>query len=102
MPESIRHIYGVVADSGTPITQHGFSVTQSQPGLYDIQFTTAFSEIPAMSATQVFPNELNNPGGSTNDNAVIVFIRKDSCRIKTGASDGNPQSRDFTFIAAGN
>jgi hypothetical protein len=76
-------------------------VNRAKEGLYDVTFDQPFSEIPAVAATQIYPDQTDNDGGDTRDNVVAVYVRKDACRLKTGDSGGNAKDRDFSFVVCG-
>lgn len=81
--------------AGTVLT-----VTHPNTGLYDINFNASFSDVPTVVVTQIFPGGASE-GGDTRDNAVVVFVTKDSCRIKCGDGSGQPSDRMFSMIAVG-
>ena len=96
-------IWGIVSADGTPAAGTGYKVFKDDdPGVYDISFNTSFNGSPAVVATQLYPNQPTSKGGDTRDNAVVVFIAADRCRIVTGQDDGSHVNRDFSFVAIGN
>lgn len=96
-------IWGIVSADGTPASGTGYKVFKDDdPGVYDISFDTSFTKSPAVVATQLFPNQPNSKGGDTRDNAVVVSIEADRCRIVTGQDNGSHVNRDFSFVAIGN
>ncbi|UHA73164.1 hypothetical protein [Paenibacillus sp. 481] len=99
MGYQVRVVAGSVSANGSVVSGKGFRVSKVGTGLYDVFFTPPFGSPPGVSATQVF--FLGGLGGDTRDNAVLVFIQNDRFRVKTGASDGTAQDRDFSFVAAG-
>ena len=103
MTEEVRHIYGIVDASGHAITQVGYTVDKAvnTNGLYDITFDQPFQFSPSVTATQLYPDETDSTGGNTLDNAVLVYVRNDRCRIKTGDSSGTATNRSFCFTAVG-
>jgi len=97
-----RIIRGSVGSDGSIVSGGGFSVVWAGTGLYDIYFTTPFSDRPTATASQVYPSfDGFGGGGSTLDNAVIVGLSSTRLRIKTGDSDGDVSNRNFTFIVIG-
>lgn len=78
-----------------------FKVDKADTGLYTIILNGSFSTIPGVSTTQIYPDDVNNKGGNTRDNAVLVGVRNDRFRVKTGNGDGNAENRFFSFIAIG-
>jgi hypothetical protein len=99
----VTTIWGIVSADGTPASGTGYKVFKDDdPGVYDISFDTSFAVRPAVVATELFPNQANSKGGDTRDNAVVVSIGTDRCRIVTGQDDGSHVNRDFSFVAIGN
>jgi hypothetical protein len=96
-----RTIWGVVASNAKIVSGSGFKVDHSNTGLYTILFEEPFHVIPAISATQIFPDDVNSQGGDTRDNAVLVGVVNDRFRVKTGGSDGKGADRHFSFVAMG-
>ena len=95
-------VTGFIARDGSKISGDGdYDVVKANRGLYNIVFRPPFAVTPVVVATQVFPNDVNNQGGSTRDNAVIVGITERQFRVKVGNGNGDPEDRDFTFIATG-
>jgi hypothetical protein len=78
---------------------HG--VQRVSTGIYIVTFSFTFSNRPTVVATQCFPGgiDMNNNGGSTLDNAIVVSITNTQVKIKTGDSNGNSSDRDFAFMA---
>jgi hypothetical protein len=78
-------------------------------GIFHVQFKAgSFNAIPAVTVTQIYPGHPTDPigcsgssGGDTRDNAVIICIEKDFCRIKTGGSGGGGENRSFSITAIG-
>ncbi|MBO6790597.1 MAG: hypothetical protein JJ894_08680 [Dinoroseobacter sp.] len=101
-----RSVYGYVQNvSGvaTLISGSGVeTVTRTHNGVCEVEFSTPFTSIPAVVATQRFNlgSEPTNPG-DTRDNAVVVEITEKSCIIQTGDSLGARADRDFSFVATG-
>jgi len=83
---------------------------EASNGIYHVQFRVGtFNTTPAISVTQIYNGSPGAPisctggsGGDTTDNAVIICIDKDYCRIKTGGSSGKGEFRSFSLIAVGN
>ena len=96
-----RTMWGVIGPDGKIISGTGFKVDHSNTGTYTILFEEPFHVIPAISATQIFPNDVSSQGGDTRDNAVLVGIINDRFRVKTGGGDGRAADRHFTFVAMG-
>lgn len=93
-------IWGVVHSNGKILSGTGFTVHKDPgEGVYDITFVKAFPELPAVLATQLFPNQPDSSGGNTKDNAVVVYIDKTYCRVVTGNENGHHTNRDFSFMA---
>lgn len=86
-----------------------FTVTKVSSGVYDIAFKVAFTSLPTVIVTQVYPNkdstnafgDTTSAGGSTLDNAVVAGIIKGQCRIIIGGGNGVPSDRYFSFLAYG-
>ena len=95
-----RSVWGFVRSTGKVETGTGYRVTHDSNGTYTVLFDVPFNTGPAVVATQCYPGE-KEQGGDTRDNAVIVSISSDRCRIVTGEDDGAKVDRDFTFIAIG-
>ncbi|MGH2507301.1 MAG: hypothetical protein ACRDHZ_07835 [Ktedonobacteraceae bacterium] len=102
--------WGHIKDNGSIAFGSGnFSVTKVSTGVYDIAFKSAFTSLPSVIVTQVFPDvdsintvgNITSAGGSVLDNAVVVGIIKEQCRIKTGGGDGVAADRRFSFLAYG-
>jgi hypothetical protein len=78
-------------------------------GIYHVQFRAGvFNTTPAVTVTQIYNGKPDSPiscsgnsGGNTRDNAVIICIEKDFCRIKTGESGGGGEFRSFSLTAVG-
>lgn len=95
-------IGGLVNSNGKKEAGAGFEVERQGTGLYLITFHKPFSEIPAASVTQIYPNPNQFArGGKTTDNAVICGINGEKVKVKMGDSNGNAQDRWFTFIIMG-
>ncbi len=96
-----RTVWGVISPVGEIISGTGFKVDHSNSGIYTILFQDPFNVVPAVSVTQIYPNDVHSQGGDTRDNAVLVGIVNDRFRVKVGGADGKPQNRFFTFVATG-
>jgi hypothetical protein len=96
-----RTVWGFVSPEGNILSGTGFLVDRSNTGLYSILFEHPFNVVPAVVATQVYPNDVSSQGGDTRDNAVIVGIATHRVRVKTGNGEGKADNRYFTFIATG-
>ena len=95
-------IGGLVNRDGRKEAGAGFEVKRQAKGFYLIIFKEPFSEIPAASVTQIYPDPNHfEQGGKTTDNAVICGINKEKVKVKTGDGNGNPDDRWFTFIIMG-
>ncbi|MGH6872962.1 MAG: hypothetical protein ACREHE_15805 [Rhizomicrobium sp.] len=95
-----RILAGSVYSNGDIAGGSGFSVVQTQTGLYVVTFDTPFEFLFGGSATQAYGGSGGN-GGSTLDNAIVVDLTVGQVKIKTGDGSGTATSRDFTFIFAG-
>lgn len=102
--------WGNIRSDGTIAFGSGnFTVTKPSTGVYDIAFKSAFTSLPTVVVTQVYPNQdtknamgdITSAGGSTLDNAVIVGILKGQCRIQIGGGSGVAADRYFSFLAYG-
>lgn len=100
-------IYGSVNSDGTIESGFGFNVERSDVGIYKITFDNPFTKIPTVVATQCYSNgdgnwdNISDPGGDTRDNVVVIAVKEDSCKLKTGNSGGIVDNRKFGFIAIG-
>lgn len=97
--EALYTVRGIVNPNGSAAHGTGYKVTRASVGVFDIYFTPAFQNYPAVVATQLFPGDVNNGGGDTRDNAVVVGITPARVRIKTGDGGGGASDRWFSFIA---
>ena len=99
----VRHVYGTIAGSGSPITIEGCSVKKvsDHKGLYDVTFDQPFQHTPAATVAEANPDEVDSTGGSTKSNANFVYIRNNAMRVKVGDSDGKGKDRTFSFIVIG-
>jgi hypothetical protein len=102
-------IYGSVNLDGTIESGIGFEVQKSDVGIYQITFDNPFTKRPTVVATQCFSNadssdswdDISANGGDTRDNVVVIAVKEDSCKLKTGNSGGIACDRKFGFIAIG-
>lgn len=97
-----RIIWGVVSPKGEILSGTGFLVDHANTGIYTILFKDPFNVVPAVSVTQIYPNDIHNhTGGDTRDNAVLIGIVNDRFKVKTGGSNGAADNRNFSFVAIG-
>lgn len=95
-------IYGTVSKTGKKLGGSGYSVSHTEnTGIYFITFAQPFNKLPGASTTQIYPNDPNDDGGNTRDNAVIIYLSTEQLKLKTGSDTGEPSDRDFTFIVVG-
>ncbi|MCA9975929.1 MAG: hypothetical protein KC413_09280, partial [Anaerolineales bacterium] len=106
--EALRTIRGTVEANGDVFAGSGYTVNKVATGLYDVSFATEFSNIPTVVVTQQHPDnntarsgQFTESGGNTRDNAVVVGVRNNKVRIRTGKDDGSTDDRRFHFIAIG-
>lgn len=101
----------VTDDKPDPVTisPHGIQPVKfgTTPGIFEVNFEeNYFSTSPAVTVTQVYNggHDITNCGsygeGWPSDNAVVVCIGQNSCRIKTGNGDQGIW-RSFSIIAVG-
>lgn len=118
--EGVRIVRGTVRKNTQIAAGVGFAVARGevtgvpQAGLFDIKFPD-FAGLPSASVTIVQnealvfdtstgeqPNpDFGNKGRNTKENAVIVAIEPGRIRVRTGNADGNPEDKNFTFVAIG-
>lgn len=96
----------------------GYKISNSQNGVFDIEFDLPLTEIYGISINVVDSYGYNNgnqggvsdlnpdptqPGSriKTNDNSQVSYISNSIIRIKTGNSDGSLSNRSFTFLVTG-
>lgn len=110
---------GNVPESGTTQGWYfgsGYTVRNTSPGTYLIDFTTAFTEIYGVTVN-IWDTYQSSPGNNNNlagfntgaqgtqllvtDNAQIGFISNTQIMIKTGDNGGNRKNRSFTFVVSG-
>jgi hypothetical protein len=87
---------GFVDADGTPLSLTGdvASIVHESKGHYEINFNSP-------QATLVV-SQVPNFDGDTRDNAVVSHVdfgERTSFIVKTGDSGGDPQDRNFSFIA---
>lgn len=106
--EQLRMIRGTVKADGSKLEGSGFTVTRDRTGVYDVTFSTAFTDRPTVVVSQQFPDDnhtsggkISDTGGNTRDNALVVGVTNSMVRIKTGDGDGDASNRRFHFIAIG-
>ena len=96
-----RIVSGVVDPKGIVLSGSGFRCQRIDTGLYILFFDQTFNALPAVLATQSYPFNMNDDGGNTRDNAVVVGIAEDRTKIKTGNENGTASDRYFSFAAIG-
>lgn len=101
--EDFTIVRGSIASDGNIKAGKGFRVVHEEEGLYVVLFDTPYSSRPTVVVTQNYPggDDFSSDGGNTKDNAVIVAIRTDRFKVKTGSMEGDRCSRAFEFIAIG-
>ncbi len=92
---SLAIVRGKVAGNGTTISGEGFSVSHPATGQYNITFSSAFADLPAIVVTTTLVSSL----GSLSDN--INTPTTSTATIRIFATDGTPSNIDFSFIAIG-
>lgn len=97
--ENLRVLRGTVA-GGAASAGAGYTVNRIRAGVYDIGFVAPFADQPSAAVTQIFAGA-GNQGGSTLDNAVLVFINTGMMRVKVGDSAGAEDDRNFSFVVVG-
>ncbi|MDW3648911.1 MAG: hypothetical protein R8P61_17715 [Bacteroidia bacterium] len=103
----MEHVFGNINANGTAESKSStlLTVVHDDIGEYTLVFQEGiFSDLPACAASQNYPgwHDFTSSGGYTLDNVTIVAISKEKVKLKTGASDGAPADRNFSFIAIGN
>jgi hypothetical protein len=89
-----RMLRGNVASNSFVDSGGGFSTTKLGTGLYRIDFTNPFSEIPSVAAIQL-------GSGNTRDNVLAYDLSTTGVTFKTGDGNGNVSDRPFSFIIMG-
>lgn len=95
-----RVVHGHIDGSGNIISGQGFAVYRRTTGVYEIQFSPIFGSNPSVVVSQVYIND-HNTGGSRLDNALLTGISNNRATVVTGDGAGNPDNRNFSFIAVG-
>jgi hypothetical protein len=86
-------VRGVVSGVGSILSGEGFSVSSNGTGDFTITFSTAFGDIPAVTATLF--------SGIFNLLPMIVSSSSSSFRIQTASTAGSFSNQGFNFIAVG-
>ncbi len=93
-------LWGSIAANGSNISSSGgFSVANTDHGIYVITFSAAFRQPPAIVATQ---NNYGNTDQENTDGIVVPLISTTSATFVTGDANGNKSNRAFAFIVTGN
>jgi hypothetical protein len=85
---------------------------ESEKGRFHIQFSKGFfNAVPAVVVTQIYNGTENGNlapiscrgygGGNTRDNAVVICVQNDFCRIKLGDDGGSGRYRSFSIVVQG-
>ncbi|SHF56036.1 hypothetical protein [Streptoalloteichus hindustanus] len=98
-------IFGTVTATGETRGE-GFLVQaiENRTGMLDVLFVNGayFREPPAVTATQLYPDD---PATvtivNTLANLVVLGVTERGFRIQTGAPNGHPLARGFSFVAVG-
>lgn len=100
LPVIQRVLWGAINSDGTPVSSsEGFSVAKTgNPGIYEITFTTGFTSIPAIVATQTNSGSLTE---ANTDGIVVPKLSNNSATLITGNNRSTPEYRSFSFIAIG-
>jgi len=92
-------LWGAVNANGTTASgSKGFSVTRQGTGQYVISFRNLFQSTPSIVGSQTNYGVLPE---NTLDNVVFPFVDTGTATVLTGASNGGPTDRNFSFIAIG-
>lgn len=93
-------LWGVITADGTIASSSGgFTIPKpTQAGQYVINFTTPFTTVPAIVATQTNSNNLTE---ANTDGIVIPILSNTSATLITGNNKSTQESRNFCFIAVG-
>ncbi|MBP2328888.1 hypothetical protein JOF56_009273 [Kibdelosporangium banguiense] len=99
-------IAGTVGADGTPEMGEGFDSVfeKDKPGIVTVTFRPewTFAEPPAVVATQVYPDKQESAiTPNTLSNVAVRWVTTRGFQIATGAPNGLPLARKFSFIAAG-
>jgi hypothetical protein len=94
-----QRLWGSIAANGAITNSSGgFTVSNTGPGVYTINFTTPFLVVPAVVATQ---NNFGSTGESNVDGVAVPVVTTSSAQFVTGDSAGNKGNRAFGFTAIG-
>jgi len=98
-----KTIRGCISKDGQIYSGSGYNPDYLGGGIYEIKWDKPFSDVPAVVLTQNYKdwNNFGSSGGSTLDNAVLIAVDMEKCKVKTGGSSGAGTDRNFTFIAIG-
>jgi hypothetical protein len=98
-----RQLYGIVNPKAElqQGSSGGVTVSRDEEGIYTAVFLQPFTNTPAVTTTQIFPNNTNDKGGDTKDNAVLIGITNSLFKVKTGDKDGRARDRWFSFSVIG-
>lgn len=101
--ENLRVIRGSLYANGDIKAGSGFRVVKEETGIYVVLFDFSFAGRPTVVVTQNYPgnDNISNDGGSTLDNAVVVAVKLDRMKFKTGNGGGNVEDRASEFIVIG-
>ncbi|WP_428267852.1 hypothetical protein [Haliangium sp.] len=92
-------VWGNISSSGELNSGQGVkAVVKNSEGSYTVVFAENFSSLPAVNATVVRNRE---SGFDTRDNAMVNTISVSQFTVITGDHSGDPNDRDFTFVAVG-
>lgn len=96
MGAPIVTVWGIVNADGSIASGSGdFTATKTGTGKYEIQFTTQYTQRPAVLAMQIH-------NGNLKDGCLAAEVTTSKCTILTGEEDGSRSSRTFSFTATGN
>jgi hypothetical protein len=93
-----KTVWGSVRADGTILSGDDFTVTAKGKGEYVISFSSAFSGLPAVVASQILWGTTQQ---DPRDNVVFPFVTKDAVTAITADCGGNHCNRAFSFIAIG-
>ncbi|PKW16336.1 hypothetical protein A8926_4157 [Saccharopolyspora spinosa] len=98
-------VAGTVGANGKPVAGEGFTAELAgKPGIITVTFLPGwiFTEPPAVVATQIHPDK-DDPTITPNtlSNVVIRWVTPQKFQIVTGAPNGLPLARKFSFVAIG-
>jgi hypothetical protein len=96
-------VRGIIGEDGTILEGTGFSVTSLGSGQYVVNFSTAFADVPTITATA--DRNPFTPGGAGSQAAYAVmtdFVTTSSTEfIVRNVAGDSFQDRTFQFIAIG-